>query len=149
MLLAKVEPKETLQETIELVYQLCAATSKEIEKEPKKYYDLLYRRMEPFAVPMVMIRCNKEYRELHQNLLNLPKKELRIYAAAQVLRFRLDETGATVSSMADLAAEMKGRFESDRKFIFDRPFLLLLREGGSDNPYFAMWVETPEVMLKP
>jgi hypothetical protein len=32
--------------------------------------------------------------------------------------------------------------------IFDRPFLLWLRHRGSALPYFAVWVENSELLVK-
>ena len=35
-----------------------------------------------------------------------------------------------------------------RHFVFDKSFLLYLKQKDSDAPYFAMWIETAEVLEK-
>ena len=32
--------------------------------------------------------------------------------------------------------------------IFDQPFLLMIRYKDSEQPYFAMWVDNAEIMVK-
>lgn len=34
-----------------------------------------------------------------------------------------------------------------KKLIFDKPFLLYMKEKDSNKPYFAMWVDNSEIML--
>ena len=33
-----------------------------------------------------------------------------------------------------------------RHFVFDRPFLVWLKQRDGDAPYFALWVENAELM---
>ena len=35
-----------------------------------------------------------------------------------------------------------------KRIVFDKPFLLYLKERESDTPYFAVWIETAEVLEK-
>lgn len=35
-----------------------------------------------------------------------------------------------------------------KKLIFDRPFLLYLKEKDGKYPYFALWVDNPELLVK-
>jgi hypothetical protein len=32
--------------------------------------------------------------------------------------------------------------------VFDKPFLVLLKLASSDKPYFAMWVDNSEVLVR-
>jgi hypothetical protein len=37
----------------------------------------------------------------------------------------------------------------DRKImVFDKPFLLYMKSGVRGRPYFAMWVQTTEFLVK-
>ena len=45
-------------------------------------------------------------------------------------------------------AIIKAFGERPRQFIFDGPFLIYLKQQSSDVPYFAMWIETAEVLEK-
>lgn len=107
---------------------------------------------ETLAVPLIALGVRKRYAELEgRNVENSPWKEQHYYLdrAEQDIRFRLDEYGAELSSTAHVSyksavahAEIR-----PRTFVFDGPFLLLLRNGAAE-PYFAMWIETPELLVK-
>ncbi len=32
-------------------------------------------------------------------------------------------------------------------YIFDRPFLLYLKKRAGGRPYFAMWIDDPELLV--
>ncbi|MFG0318862.1 MAG: hypothetical protein ACF8XB_16440, partial [Planctomycetota bacterium JB042] len=34
-----------------------------------------------------------------------------------------------------------------RRLVFDGPFLVMLLREGAARPYFAAWIETPELLL--
>ena len=63
-----------------------------------------------------------------------------------VLRFRLDERGAILKSEAAIAAVLPEP-EKPRQFIFDKPFLILLERKDAAQPYFALWVDNPELLV--
>jgi hypothetical protein len=75
--------------------------------------------------------------------------DLYISVAEQIIKFRIDETGAVFESEAVIMAD-NGHIPSTpagkRKFVFDRPFLVYLIERGADQPYFAAWIENEEFM---
>jgi hypothetical protein len=35
-----------------------------------------------------------------------------------------------------------------RHFVFDRPFLIYLRERQAEQPYLTVWVESPELLVR-
>ena len=72
-------------------------------------------------------------------------KGLPIVLALQNVRFRLDEHGAILKSEAAMAAEAADR-RSLAQFIFDKPFLILLERKDAAQPYFALWVDNPELL---
>ena len=64
-----------------------------------------------------------------------------------MIRFRLDEAGASLRSFAYSYSSLEDEEEKlPREFIFDRPFLLYVHKRHSANPYFAMWVENTELL---
>jgi len=63
--------------------------------------------------------------------------------ALQNIRFRLDERGAILKSEAAMAACLPNE---PRQFIFDKPFLILLERHDAAQPYFALWVDNPELL---
>lgn len=69
----------------------------------------------------------------------------RINEALQRVKFQLNERGATLSSTARLKVKSRG---DGARFIFDNPFLIILRQTGSQRPYFAAWIGNAELLQK-
>jgi hypothetical protein len=38
---------------------------------------------------------------------------------------------------------------ADPSFIFDRPFLIVVKKRGAEHPFFVMWVDNAELLCKP
>ncbi len=54
-----------------------------------------------------------------------------------------------LKSESMIALACKSAIEKDPpNLIFDKPFLVLLKLATSDKPYFAMWVDNPEVLVR-
>jgi hypothetical protein len=71
-----------------------------------------------------------------------------LVSAVQIVQFRLDERGAVVWSEAGVVGE-NGHYEytpGTRTFIFDKPFLIMLREAPDKYPYLAAWIANTEMM---
>jgi hypothetical protein len=64
--------------------------------------------------------------------------------AFQMVRFRLDRSGAELASEAQLV-----RPAVPRHLLFDRPFLIVMRKRGAQHPFFVMWVDNAELLCKP
>lgn len=101
------------------------------------------RRMETddvLLVPKFDFELSHNYDELAGPIQN----GLSIEAALQTIRFKLDERGAILKSRAIVHVLSDGM---PRRMIFNKPFLVVLREKGSQDPYFAAWVSTPEILV--
>jgi hypothetical protein len=143
LVLAKVAPEETLSSTIESV-------KRRVKEHPPQGYLAELQWEEAFAVPVVSLGVLRRYTELEgRDLENSPWRErgYKLVRATQGIQFRLDETGASLSSSAGLAVA-SAPAPKPRKFILDRPFLLYLQSTESSEPYFALWIETPELLAK-
>lgn len=146
VIMARVAPLETLADAWSHV-------AKRI-KTPHPSHDRPHlMSTERLQAPVLLLNLHREYEELQHGEIhscqlagNLPVK---ILLARQEIRFRLDENGATLLSLAEAEAMYLngGPAVVPRRFIFDRPFLLALREGEHD-PYFLAWIATTEVMQK-
>ena len=64
----------------------------------------------------------------------------------QDVLFEMDETGAFVRSTAYGDVDWGGSV-SPRQFVFDKPFLLTLWQKGAKQPYLAVWVASPDVLV--
>ncbi|MBN2021560.1 MAG: hypothetical protein JW809_02095 [Pirellulales bacterium] len=139
IVLAKIPPEASLAETVRAVSARVGANAE--GRGPLQQYESL-------AVPTVALGIAHRYADLiGQGLANPGWEHLLIMDAQQSVRFRLDEGGAA------LASEARGALtcapdQHPRQFRFDRPFLLYLKEADAAAPYLAMWIETPEVLVR-
>jgi hypothetical protein len=112
------------------------------------------RKNETLQIPKISFDLEHHFDELKGNEVLISKKPKNketgyyIDEAVQFIKFDLDECGAKLRSEAMLTmryAAMISR-EAPRKFIFDEPFLIILRQTEDSPPYFAAWIENTEVL---
>ncbi|HUU18859.1 MAG TPA: hypothetical protein VMW72_17035 [Sedimentisphaerales bacterium] len=136
LILAKVPPQVTLGDTLSTVERRIVNT-KPIKM--RKYADLY--------VPVLNFEILREYSELHNHRMRTSNERINglpIGYAAQMVRFRLDETGAILLSESLIPVPASGG-----QLIFDKPFLILLKRSEAKNPYFALWVGNSELLVPP
>ncbi len=138
IILAKVKPGDTLLATIEEVL----ARVEQGRAWPLSKGDTL-------QVPKFDFDIEHSYSELIDRFLeNKGFEKQRLVMAMQCIRFKLDQKGAVLKSEARIRTDVPEASTRPRRFVFDRPFLLYLKEKGAKYPYFAMWVENTELMVK-
>jgi len=140
IILAKVSAKSTLLETIRSVLGRIS------NKPPSKI-----REDERLNIPKLDFDVLHLYKGLMgKQFLNKGFEKHFIAKAVQSIRFRLNEKGALLKSEAAMIAPTMapGAPPKIRNFIFDKSFLILLKEKGTQYPYFAMWVDNTELLLK-
>jgi hypothetical protein len=131
LILAAVTPASSLQETVNQVL------SRLREKPEHADYDLL-------QVPILNFDIMREYGELEGHAVRTAGATgaaQPLVSARQQIRFRLDERGAVLKS------EMALLLGASPTLRFDHPFLILLRVRGASRPYFAAWVDNPEILV--
>ena len=95
-------------------------------------------------IPKVMFDIKHEYRELKNKLfMNKGFEEYFIIQALQKIYFKLDEKGANLMSYAFIA----GGTGLPRSLVFNKAFLIILKQKDSSLPYLAIWVANPEIMV--
>jgi hypothetical protein len=103
-------------------------------------------------VPRLKLNIEEHHKNIENKGFVANGREFTIGEAKQQTIFSLDETGAAVKDMSEIAvAAAEGPVEEDRhpkKLHFNKPFLVMLKRRDSPNPYFAMWVENTELMQK-
>ncbi|MCE5279209.1 MAG: hypothetical protein ABFD92_10385 [Planctomycetaceae bacterium] len=140
LILAKVRPAATLAETI-------AEVQRRLEEPPVKmtWADVL-------VVPKFNFDVTRNFREL-RGLHLVSKdpavaKDLQILAAVQNIRFEMDEKGVRLRSESHVSIGCSSEPRPRHIMIFDAPFLLLMQRADSKRPYYAMWVDNAELMVK-
>jgi hypothetical protein len=144
LILAKTQTEETLDQTIEAV-RVRAANADPAQPE---IGDVL-------MVPKLNFDITRNYRELEGRKLAVKNSEvaaeLVLLSALQNIRFQLDEEGVRLRSESHIAFGCGGSPPpppTRHIMVFDKPFLLMLQKSDADVPYFALWVENPEILVK-
>jgi hypothetical protein len=101
---------------------------------------------EVLAVPKIHFDLAHRFAEFPGAPLRNPGFEgFRVTEAMQSVLLRLDEAGVLLESEAVFEARLS-MAPAKRRFVFDRPFLLALREAGAAEPYLLLWVANPDLM---
>ncbi len=138
MILARLPRKGTLRETV------AAALGRVDAGAPKAM-----EATDEFRVPCLNFDIHKRFSELESKRFGPGSgsgETLR--SAIQVNQFRLDETGVKLVSSAKIEyAKLNGDPPPPpKRLVFDGPFLFLLQKKGAPLPYFALWIEDPEIL---
>jgi len=138
IILAKVMPGQTLLNTYQTVAKRIVA-----EKRTNIWDN------EKLKIPKLDFELSTNFPELEgKRLLNRDWNEWMIASAIQHTRFKLDEKGAMLRSIGFLIAKKEEVPMGDRRFIFDKPFLICLKQKSGSYPYFALWVNNPDLMIR-
>ncbi len=143
IVLAKIPPSETLEKTVKTVQS-------RMVNDDGKWRESLLGMRDTFVVPILNFDLRRQYRELEGKTITTPGplQDMRIIAALQAIRFRLDERGAVLKSQgAIMAKTAQGESDGPREYIFDAPFLILLERRNAKRPYLAIWVDNPELLV--
>jgi hypothetical protein len=156
IILAKVAPQATLRETVDTVLDRSSDEGRERARMAARRAGqgsrLLSPRLDPqcevLRIPKIDLDVQHRYSELlHKLWLNEGFEEYRLSKAVQAIKFKLNEKGAELSSEAGMVAYL-GVAQEPRKFIFDKPFLLCLKEREARYPYLAIWIDNSELLVK-
>lgn len=144
LILAKILPGTTLQETILRVQTRIA------EGTP-----ILATSEDTLAIPKLNLDMGGHFPEL-EGLRLRPgekariKRNLVLKSVEQLIRFQLSETGAILKSEASIGIGDSGINYlglSSHHLIFDRPFLILMKQANSKKPYFVFWVGNASLLV--
>lgn len=135
VIVARLEPGATLADTVK------AALAMKTAEEP-----LRFENSDTLIVPLMNFDVTRSYSELTGRTLTGTKASGTVSYAKQNIRLRLDERGAILKSEAAIGVTSAPVRRDPKTMICDGPFLLLFARRGAEAPYFAMWVENPELL---
>jgi hypothetical protein len=129
IILAKIEPGETLAATVARVRKRTAGN----KAETAVSNDI-------FILPRVSFDLTREYAELQNH---------QILSAVQTIRFEMNEKGVELESESHISfgCGSKHSPEIKHRMVFNKPFLILLERDGAPMPYFALWIDNPELLI--
>ena len=144
MVLAQMPPQDTLEKT----YDIVVAT---VEGQPTQ--DQRLENGESLIVPKLFFDLEHHFEEMicKDLLVDGNPTDYFIRDAVQFIKFSLDEEGAKLrSEMALMAIRCVAMFPqvTPRRFEFEKPFLVYLKEKRELPPYFVAWVANSEIMKK-
>jgi hypothetical protein len=164
IILAKIAPAATVRQTIAEVDQRISAGERERQKKAAelagKYDQKIIARMllnmqpgDILKIPKINFDLTRTYRELYgcPLIIKNPKiaKDVGIGSAVQNIRFQMDEKGIRLLSEAHISLTCSAEYTPhEHIMIFDKPFLLLMKRRDAAVPYFALWVDNPELLCK-
>lgn len=102
------------------------------------------------AVPVIDLNVATNFTTLCDTpFLNRGFTAMWLSRVYQDVSFRMDESGATLKSTAYGATFMGEPPPRPRphRYVFDRPFLLTVWRHGAQQPYLALWVQAPDVLV--
>lgn len=134
IILALIEPEDSLIATIEVVMERVDNSEPSAMGEGDR-----------LKIPKLDFNVDHSFEDLsNRPLENKGWEDWFIGLALQWIRFRLTEKGALLKSEAKII-KITGL---PLTYAFSKPFLIYLRHKGAKYPYFAMWVDNDELMLK-
>jgi len=133
VVLARVKPQKTLKATLSSFD--AKIRSFKGGASPMGVNDVL-------LVPDVFYNISHHFAELERrNFSNAALKGQRMDIAQQDILFRLDRNGAELKSEAKQYMAPMAKY-----YVFDRPFLIIMKKRGAERPYFVMWVDNAELL---
>jgi hypothetical protein len=143
ILVAKLDPADTLEATWDAVRAWCARSA----RRPLLTVPGLRR----VAIPTISLDARASFADLLGARSAKPPPGFELTTFEQWNRFRLDQDGAEIESIAFAGAlELGGdpTAPSPVDFVVDRPFLVALKRADAEVPYFLLWVGGPAVLVR-
>lgn len=137
VVIAMIVPKDSLGETLEYV-----RIQVEHFKEQRSYEEEReFREIDILQVPEMFWRIDHRFTELIGKMVM--NAQMPIMEALQTIEFRLDRSGAMLESEALGAISAVPRY-----FVFDQPFLVCMKKRDAEQPFFVMWVDNAELLVR-
>ena len=136
LILAKMPMPESVADGIQTIDDKITTTKIKADGES-------VTRGEQVVIPILDMSLIEDF------TIELSESSSRVQSAQQLVQFRLDEKGAELIAQFSLQLD-NGHYEykvGERTFIFDKPFMILLRESDKQNPYFAGWIANTDLMI--
>lgn len=109
--------------------------------------DKKFNENDSLIVPYIKFKETFEYKELTNK--KIKGSDYVISGAIQTAEFNLDNKGGSLKSEAALIMKMSMPIiQDERKFHFDKPFVLFLKEKDKNAPYFIMDIKNSELLEK-
>lgn len=136
LIIARLDRKPSLGETISAALASAASDKPESMKKDDR-----------LVVPLLNFDVTRVYGELGGAVLTGSKASGPVNAAIQNIRFRLDEKGAVLKSEMAFGVTAAPIVREPRVMVCDGPYLIAMARAGAERPYFAAWIDNPELLV--
>ncbi|AFM03745.1 hypothetical protein Fleli_1313 [Bernardetia litoralis DSM 6794] len=147
------ESFESFAQMNEKVQEKIDATSDEKYEEETAWKFHLSDKDE-IVIPKFNFNIENNFTTIEGNTVRsiFPRQDYIIETAWQRTAFVMDEKGAKIESKAKVVmksmAVLKPEVKHPKKMRFDKPFFVLLKKVDSTTPYFTIFVNNAELMVK-
>jgi hypothetical protein len=155
IILAKIPTPKNLNDAINLTAKYIFSKWENDEKIKKngkagsRFYGLVSQ--DTLIIPVINLDQKVNFDDLcKRSIKNTIFKANTLGQAFQKVNFKMNETGATVTSEAAIEDYFGGgsSYVEPKNLIFDKPFLLCLWKTGAKTPYLAIWINNPDILIK-
>jgi len=109
---------------------------------------IAFKPVDTLHVPLMNFDVTRNYRELVGLAVTGSRSGGTIAMAKQNIRLRLDEKGAILKSEAAISVTSAQPVQNAPKYmVCDGPFMVMLMRKDANRPYFAAWIESPELLI--
>ena len=115
------------------------------EKQSRYAGKTTFGKEDMLRVPFIKVNDEINYDELCGR--EIKNSKYYIKQALQTIDFELNNVGGSVKSEAVIDSTQKVWTEKPRKMIFDSDFILYLKEENKEQPYFALKVDSTDVLV--
>ena len=98
-------------------------------------------------IPKLKFNLEHHYSELEGHYINNLIKYPLIEEALQNIEFSLDESGARLRSRVKISMAKSAGGHDGYYAVFNEPFLVIMKERGSAEPYLLLWIDNTEFMI--
>jgi hypothetical protein len=142
IVVASVPPKEDLKATLADVEAKIRKFCDQPDAEYRREFDI----RDVLLVPNMNWEIQHRFSELegsNKRFANPNFTDYYIERAEQMIRFKLDRSGAELASEAKMYCKPMAKY-----FVLDHPFLIYIKKRDQERPFFAMWVDNAELLCK-
>lgn len=121
---------------------------KTLEKNLWKYS---YLREDKLAIPVLQYTIKNTYSEVEgQDFVTYRNAAHFVAEAYQQISFCLNQNGVAVSDFSRVSIDSMSLFPKakPKSFVFDKPFFFMLKRKDASYPYYAMYINNTELMIK-
>ncbi len=145
----------TYKSTMAMLYkQMRGLISKGFEKKRRidEEWKFKFTEDDKLIIPELRFNILANYSNIAGHTFYCKDSEHILQEARQSIAFVLNEKGTVLDSKAyaagDSAVAPGAEKPHPKNLVFNGPFAIFLQRKNADNPYFAMMVNNPELMVK-